>query len=279
MPTDPGDPIAGLGALRRSGAITELLFVNECATVEPTQLRPIAERLGLTVQAASYSFRQLKRRGLVEQVGGRYRPTVRGVAWLHETLDRLGEDVRRMIEELHVIRSARAVALDPLRAGDPVSLELVDGLLSARRGAAGASRGRATGAALRGESVEVSQLEGIVPIAPATVSIRTFSAPDPRDRSALAALRRLVDGPSTGLFCAEGLEAYLFARRATDRPVIRFAVASACREASQVGVPSLVLVHADELPRLLAGFAALPAPPVEVLPLVERGRAAGARGH
>ncbi|MGB6443136.1 MAG: hypothetical protein WBF81_07555, partial [Thermoplasmata archaeon] len=59
-------PSDGLAGLRRGGAVTELLFLYECTTLEPTQLRPIADRLGLTVQAASHSFRSLARRGLVE---------------------------------------------------------------------------------------------------------------------------------------------------------------------------------------------------------------------
>jgi predicted transcriptional regulator len=113
----------GLAALRRGGTVTELLFLYECATLEPTQLRPIAERLGLTVQAVSHSFRQLKRRGLVTVQEGRYRPTVEGVAWLHETLRRLGDDLRERIERVHVIRSTRALALDDLSEGASVSLE------------------------------------------------------------------------------------------------------------------------------------------------------------
>jgi predicted transcriptional regulator len=263
----PGDPAGGLGALRRGGAITELLFVYECATIEPTQLRPIAARLGQTVQAASYTFRQLRRRGLIEQVGGRYRPTVRGVAWLHETLDRLGNDVRRRIDHLHVIRSTRAVALDALHPDDPVSLELVDGLLSARRGTSGASRGRALAPAGRGELVEVGHLEGIVPIVPATISIRTVSLRDLRESGSARRLAALLARADGGLLAAEGLEAYHLVRESTERPVARFAVAAVCREASQLGVPSTVIVLEDDLPRLLAGFSGGPTPPLEVLPL------------
>lgn len=275
--TDPLEATEGLGALRRGGAITELLFVFECATVEPTQLRPIAERLGLTVQAASYSFRQLRRRGLVEYVAGRYRPTVRGVAWLHETLDRLVADVRVRIERLHVIRSTRAVALDPVRSGEPVSLELVDGLLSARRGSGGASRGRASSTAARGEIVEVGDLEGIVPIVPATVSIRTFSAREAVEPRAKERLRALLRGHSEGVLAAEGLEAFHLLGAVTTRAVTRFGVAAACQEASQLAVPSLVLVLEADLPRLLAGFSGEASPPLEVLPLFEGGRRIGRR--
>ena len=153
----------GLAELRRSGAVTELLILYECLTTEPTQLRPIARELGLTVQAVSHSYRLLARRGLAKVRDGRYRPTVAGIAWLHESLGRLGDDVRGRLERLHVIRSCRAVALSDLNAGDAVSLELRQGLLSARRGDVGPSRGRAQTSARRGALVEVAELEGIVP--------------------------------------------------------------------------------------------------------------------
>ncbi len=279
MPDRDASAPGALGALRRGGAITELLFVYECATIEPNQLRPIAERLGLTVQAASYTFRQLKRRGLIEQVAGKYRPTVRGVAWLHETLDRLGGEVRRLIDHLHVIRSTRAVALDPFRVGEPVSLELLDGILSARRGSTGASRGRAESATPKGGLVEVGALEGIVPIAAAAVSIRTLSAPELGDTAAARRLSALLRRRPAGLLAAEGLEAYHFVRRLTDRPLVRFAVAASCREASQLGVPSTVVVLDEELPGLLSGFSGASPPPLDVLPLTERRRAPRRAAH
>ena len=250
--------------------MTELLFLYECATAEPTQLRPVAASLGLTVQATSHSFRQLRGRGLVEVRDGRYRPTVDGVAWLHEMLAAVGDDVRARIARLHVIRSTRAVALRRLAAGAPVSLELDDGMLSARPGADGASRGTVAAPAEAGELVEVTNLEGIVPLEPVTISVRTLGVPDLKDPAlARAIAAALPDGP--GLLAAEGLEAFHSVRRATDRPVVRFAPAAACAEAARLGVPSTLFVLENDLPRVLASFAGPAPPPFEVLP-VRRGR-------
>ncbi len=267
---------AGLPGIRRSGSVTELLFLFECATLEPTQLRPVAARLGLTVQAASHSFRQLRRRGLVEVRDGRYRPTVEGIAWLHETLTGLGADVKSRIERLHVIRSCRAIATADLGPGEPVSLELVDGLLSARPGGTGPSHGRVVRGGPQGSLVDVGELEGIVPLTPAPVSIRTISDAD-LDDPRLA--RRVAEAlpRSPGIFAAEGLEAYHALRDATDRPVVRFAVAAACREASQIGVPSTVLVTERELPRLVAAFGPVDPPRLNVLPLGRARRDRGSR--
>lgn len=259
-------PGAGLSVLRRNGATTELLFLYECATSEPTQLRPVAESLGLTVQAVSHSFRQLRRRGLVEVREGRYRPTVEGVAWLHGTLAQLGDDIRRRIGRLHVIRSTRAVATAPLRSGAEVSLELRGGLLSARPGGNGASRGRVVRSAAAGELVEVEDLEGIVPLEPAVIAVRTISEKDLSDPRLGRRLTRAIPDPSV-LLATEGLEPYHLLRRATSRPIVRFAAATVSVEAARLGVPSILFVLDRDLPRLLASFAVPNPPPLDVLPL------------
>lgn len=255
----------GLPELRRAGVVTELLFLYECATSEPTQLRPVADRLRVTVQAISHVFRQLRRRGLVEVVQGRYRPTVQGVAWLHETLDRLSQDLAERLAHLHVIRSTRAVAGEPLRAGEGVSLELRDGLLTARPGARGPSRGRARTSARRGTLVEIGELEGIVPIQPATVSVRTISDPELL-RASPTRLRSFLRG-THGVVVAVGLEAYVRLAEAGLGPIERFAAAEVAREASRVGVPVTIVLLQRDLPRLLAEFSTGPIPSLDVSPL------------
>lgn len=263
----------GLDALRRGGAATELLFLYACATLEPTQLRPVARELGLTVQAVSHSFRQLRDRGLVSVQDGRYRPTVEGVAWLHESLMYLAEDVRDRIDRLHVIRSTRAIAGNRIRGDDIVSLELRDGLLVAREGRGGPSRGRAMAPAAPGDLVEVGDLEGIVPIVPAQVVVRTLSEADLSDPSLRIRLQAVLP-PAGSLLAAQGLEAYHSVQQATDRPIQRFAAASACLEASRLGVPSTVVVLERDLPELLSVFSVSNPPPLDVGPLTARARRA-----
>ncbi len=278
LPVAPGVPPAlprsrpseGLPGLRRSGSVTELLFLYECATREPTQLRPMADRLGLTVQAASHSFRQLRRRGLVEVRDGRYRPTVEGVAWLHEGLAGIADDVRDRLSHLHVIRSTRALAEARIAAGSPVSLELVDGLLSARPGTSGDSHGLARTEARPGDLVEVEKLEGIVPIEPARISVRTIREEEIDDPKTPGRIRRAIPGPSA-FVAAEGLEPYLLVRKAWDGPTVRFAVARASAEAARVGVPATVFVLERDLPRLLASWGDARSPSFDVRPIGRDG--------
>jgi len=267
-----------LAALRKGGAVTELLFLYECATLEPTQLRPIAERLGLTVQAVSHSYRQLRRRGFVSVQAGRYRPTVEGMGWLHETFLRLGEDLRERIERLHVIRSTRALALADLPQGAAVSLELRHGLLSARPGTTGPSRGRVSRGGHKGTLVEVSDLEGIVPLTPAPITVRTLTPKDLTDPRLASRVRSSLPTDPHAVVAADGLEAYHALTKSRERVVLQFAAGSACLEASRLGVPSYILVLESDLPHLLTQFSGSSPPPLEVAPLPggARGRH---RGH
>jgi len=270
----------GLDRLRRPGAVTELLVLYECATLEPSQLRPIAERLGVTVQAVSHASRALRARGLIAIEDGRYRPTVEGVAWLHEGLARLAENVSERLDRLNIVRSTRALALAPIPAGAPVSLQLIDGLLSASPSAGGASRGIARRAAAKGSLVEVEKLQGIVPLAPETIAVRTIAEDQLDDPRTVSQIRAQVRA-APGLVAAEGLAAYHLVRSAARGPIVRFAVSTACAEAAQIGVPSTVFVLESEVPRLLAAWAGTDPPSLDVRPLSDhRGsghRAGGKR--
>jgi predicted transcriptional regulator len=263
-PAPTADRSKGLGLLRRSGAVTELLFLHECATREVTQLRPVAQRLGLTVQAASHIFRQLRRRGLAEVRGDRYRPTVAGLAWLHAAFGSVREDLDERIQRLHIIRSTRAVARGPVPANSRVVLEVRRGILEARAGTKGPSRGRVLAAGRSGELVEVVDLEGIVSLEPAEIRIVTLPDVHALDKRLLGQLHRLIRKSPEGLLAASGIEAYHWLERASSRPVLRYAVAASAIEASKVGVPTTLVVLESDLPRLLARFDQPQPPPITV---------------
>jgi predicted transcriptional regulator len=264
----------GLSALRRAGAVSDLLFLYECETREVGQLRAIAERLGVSVQAASHSFRSLRRRGLVELRGGRYKPTVRGVDWLHAALGGMRDDLAERLDRLHIVRTTRAIATGPVAPGDPVALELQDGVLLARPGTTSGSRGRAHSRASTGELVEVGELEGIVPLARGRVRVLALPTARLTEPSLAREVRGAVERWPEGLLLAFGLEAvHVLSRARTFRPVVRFGVAAALAEASRLGVDSLLVVADRDLPRLFEQFAGPDLPELEFLRLGDgRGR-------
>jgi predicted transcriptional regulator len=265
---------SGLGALRRIGAVSDLLFLYECTTHDVGQLRAVAEPLGLTVQAASHTFRGLARRGLVELREGRYRPTVAGVAWIHATLGGLEKDLAGRLERLHIIRTTHALARAPINKGESVVLSVEDGALAARPGTVGPSRGTARDRARPGELVEVVELEGIVPLRRGAVRVAVLPSPRVRDPSIVRSIAAAFRGRSYGLLAAQGLEAFHRAGQAfPGRPVVRFGIAAAVDEASRLGVDCALVVVDHELPRLLTQLEGPHAPPLEFVSLVraERG--------
>lgn len=258
-----GEPHS-LTGLRRGGTVTALLFLYECVTEPPPQLRPIARHLGLTVQAVSHSYRQLSSQGLVEFRDGRYRATVEGVQWLHRAFEGLREDLDRRLSNLHVVRTTRAVAVAPVAAGSRVSLEMRQGVLSARPGGRSPSHGRARAAARAGELLEVEGLEGIVPIPRGRVHLVTLEPGEVTAPGLPERLGQYLRTAPEGLLAAQGLEAVHLLQQATERPVVQFAVGPTCAEASRLGVSSTVLLLESELPRILEQFGEKDPPPIDV---------------
>jgi len=255
VPRRHGDLGAGLEALRRLGAVSDLLFLYECATRDVPQLRTIADRFGVSVQAASHTFRGLARRGLVELREGRYLPTVAGVDWLHSAFESLRVDLADRLERLPIVRATRAVAGAAIPAGAAVVLTLEDGLLVARPGRRGPSRGVARAAARRGELVEVERLQGIVPLRRGSLRVVTLPGPAISDPRLVARLAAVLTATPRGLLAAHGLEAYhLVGRAAPGRPVVRFGIPAAAEEATRLGIDCTVVVLDRDAPRLLQPF-------------------------
>jgi predicted transcriptional regulator len=250
--------------------VSDLLFLYECTTRDVGQLRAIAEPLGLTVQAASHTFRGLVRRGLVELRDGRYRPTVAGVAWMHATLGGLEKDLAGRLERLHIIRTTHALARAPIGRGESVVLTVEDGALVARPGASGPSRGTARNRARPGDLVEVTELEGIVPLRRGTVRVAVLPSERVNDPSLVRAVAAAYRRGSYGLLAVQGLEAYhLVGRALPGRPMVRFGIAAAVDEASRLGIDCAVVVVDHELPRLLNQLEALRSPPLDILSLAQ----------
>ncbi len=253
--------------------MSDLLFLYECTTRDVGQLRAIAAPLGLTVQAASHTFRGLARRGLVELRDGRYRPTVAGVAWMHATLGGLERDLADRLERLHIVRTTRAIARARIEPGAPVVLRFEEGSLTARPGTSGPSRGTARSAARPGELVEVAELEGIVPIQRGSVRLAVLPAEGSTDPSLERAIAAAFGRGTYGLLAAQGLEAAHLMRRAfPNRPIARFGVAAAVDEASRLGLDCALVVVDHELPRFLAQLEGPDRVAIDFVPLHRGGR-------
>jgi putative transcriptional regulator len=262
----------GIGQIRKAGRVTEILFLYESATHTYTRLKPMADALGVSVQAASFLFRELSHRGLVESVEGAYRPTVAGIAHLHASLNEIRDDLEERLAHLNIIRRCKAEAAANIHAGDVVTLMMEDGMLKARPGKTGESIGRASHDAGTGTLVEVVELEGIVPLSPARILCIVIPLSFPHPGALRTGLASVLESEPFGLLGAEGLEAYHLLRRTTKEPITRFGVAAASREASQVGVPVIIVATDNVLPFLLHNLSErTPKPPIEIRYIVPQG--------
>jgi putative transcriptional regulator len=268
----------GLSTLRQAGTVSDLLFLYECETREVTNLRSVAERLGLTVQAASHTYRTLARRGLVELSGGRYRSTVHGVDWLHSALGSVRDDLANRLDRLHIVRTTRAIATGPIEKGERVVLEIRAGRLTAHTGRGRGSRGRAHSRANAGDLVDVGELEGIVPLPHGRLRVLPLPVDRLHDPTLVAETRAAVATAPEGLLLAFGLEAgHVLGRASPNRPVIRFGVAAAIVEATRLGVDCTLVVIDRDLPRLFEQIGGPDVPPVEFLSLGAARRRRGPR--
>jgi len=248
--------------------VSDLLFLYECETRDVGQLRTVADRLGLSVQAASHTFRSLSRRGLVELRDGRYWPTVRGVDWLHSALGSVRDDLAERLDRLHIVRITRAVATGRIEKGATVALEIRDGTLTAHAGAGHGSRGRAHSRADPGDLVEVGELEGIVALPHGRLTVLTLPADRLHEAGLVGGARRAVALRPKGLLLAFGLEAgHVLAKAVPDRSVIRFGVAAAIVEATRLGVDCTLVVVDRDLPRLFEQLEGPEVPAVDFLAL------------
>ncbi len=256
----------GLLSLMKPGRLTELLVLLELSTRPTGRLRPIADRLGVSVQTISLLQRRFRREGKVELIAGRYHTTPAGVAALHAQIASIRADLDSRGAELQLVRECRAVAAEPIRPGSRVTLYLRNGDLYARAGTGGPSRGIAQGSASPGDLVEVRELEGVLPLPPAevlclVVPTRSLAAP----AQLVPQLRRALAHTDGHLLAAEGIEAVHAMRRATERPFVRFGVAAAAREAALLGVPAAVVVSDSYLTSLLQRLGEPgPSLPIEV---------------
>ncbi len=256
----------GLHSLRRPGRLTEILFLHEVATHAYGRLKPIAERLGVSIQAASFLYRRLNQEGKVELMGGRYRATMAGIEDLHRSLDSLHSDLEDRMAKLQMVQKCRAIAHGPISAGAPVELFMEAGSLHARAGRRGPSRGIAVTDARPGDLIEVDHLSGILPLNAARVQclvIRAGAVSSPLLKRQMQQLSAMLRDEPHSLLAAEGLEAVHLLGKMGLGPFVRFGVAAAARDAALLGVPVRILVTDERIPQLLHRLSE-PTPRVEV---------------
>lgn len=245
-----------LRLLRNLGESTRFLILRETSVRHHAVQRTIAEAVGITVQGVSEYLRAMEEDGLIQVVGGEYRPTMDGIRMLHERFRELRDFVDRTAAGLAVIDVTAAFAGNRIERGGTVGLFMRDGELVAYAGRKSPSTGRALRAAEKGEDVAVGDLEGIVALIPGRISLlRVPSAADGGSRRidptrVRGALRRA----NADVVGAIDVPAKALARRLRLRVDIRFGAVPAAIEAAERGLSVALLVSEDRVAQVVAAI-------------------------
>lgn len=157
--------------LRDLRQLTKLLILLEISTTTHHKLKTIADKLEITPQAVSDYLKIMGKEDLIQNIGGEYRATKKGVDFLHENFIHLKSFVDTKMNILNIIDLCGAMAKTKIKNGDKVGLFMEDGVLTAYTDKESNSKGTALQSAQIGEDVAIKGLEGMVVLKPGRVYI------------------------------------------------------------------------------------------------------------
>ena len=240
--------------LRNKNLATRFQILVEIAGSGPNiQQREIAQKLEITPQAISDYIAQLAKEGLITSDGrSRYKVTNDGVNWVIKVLRELRSYNTFIEKAITNISVCAAVADSNLVKGQKVGLEMKDGLLFATEQAGGGARGIACSDASAGESVGVSNIDGIVGLETGKVTILKVPGIQ-RGSFDIADIDRLKsEVGSSKLVGAIGIEALVFLRKLGAKHIYAYGVKEAAVEAANSGLHPLIVCVDDETSGLIS---------------------------
>jgi putative transcriptional regulator len=235
--------------LQSKNLATKFQIMVEIAAHQPNiQQKDIALRLGITSQAVSEYVRELiKNRWLSSDGRSRYKVTRQGVDWILQMSRQLHSYAWFVSKAVADISVTTAIANSDLSVGQPASLYMKDGLLFASRFMDGkGAKGVAVTAAKKGQDVGIGEVEGVIRLESAKVTIA--KVPNVQDGgSGSADLTRLrKEVKEVRLVGIMGTEALVALTQIGVEPDYVHGVREAAIEAAYCGLPFLVVCSEDK---------------------------------
>jgi len=238
--------------LRNKNLATRFQILVAIAESGPNiQQQAIARELGITPQAVSDYIAKLVKDSLLMSDGrSRYRITNEGINWVIKVLRELRVYCTSIEKAITNISVCAAVAADDLTKGQPVGLEMSDGLLFATRRTGKGASGIAVTDARKGEDVGVTNIEGIVSLQIGKVTILRIPGIDKGGSRKVDfdQLRKIVR--NRDLIGALGIEAVIALRQAGAKFGI-YGTIEAAIESANTGLKPLVVSTEDNTVRLI----------------------------
>jgi putative transcriptional regulator len=238
--------------LQNKNSSTRFQIMVAIASAGPNiHQRNIAARLNISPQAVSEYVKQLSAEKLIS-IADRpsYKVTMEGVNWMLKVLRELNDFLAESTLAVKNITTCAAVAEYDLKAGQPVGLKMMNGLLYASTKLTEA-RGIAATSASAGDDVGVSNIEGLVELTRGKITVLEVPAVQKGGS-------RQVDQQKLKLYLkkaqnlgAIGIEALAALRHAGVDPRYLFGVAEAAIEQARCGLSFLIVSTSDSVPYLI----------------------------
>jgi putative transcriptional regulator len=236
--------------LQSKNLATRFQIMVEIAAHQPNiQQKDIALRLDITSQAVSEYIRELIRDGWLSSEGrSRYKVTKDGVNWILQMSRQLHSYAWFVSKTVADISTTTAIAHSDLSVGQPASLYMKDGLLFASDVISGkGAKGIAVTDAKKGQDVGIGNVEGVIKLEPAEVTI--VKVPNVQDGGSnstnLDRLKKEIK--EVRLVGIMGMEALVALRHIGAKPDYVHGVREAAIEAAYCGLPFLVVCSEDKI--------------------------------
>lgn len=239
--------------LQNKNAATRFQIMVEIAASGPgIQQKSIAARLGVTPQAISDYIHQLVQDDMVLATGrSNYRVSARGVNWILTILRELHSYAALVEKAVTNITVCAAIAESDIKKGTTVGLKMKNGLLYATARAEGGATGRVLASVKKGEDTAVSDVEGLVELTRAKVTVLQIPVVQ-RGGSRQVDIDKLRAGlEGMDQVGAIGIEALASLRRAGTEPRYLYGVPEAAIEAAKCGLPFVVVCTEDAVSGLI----------------------------
>ncbi|UCE74659.1 MAG: hypothetical protein JSV56_02880 [Methanomassiliicoccales archaeon] len=240
--------------LRDLRLTTELLILLEVVISPHFRLKSIADKLDITVQGASEYLRRMKKEGKIQNIGGEYRATKKGVDFLHSNFLVLKEFVDSKMAELSIIDLCAATAKTPISEGDEVGLFMENGVLTAYSGKKSDSKGIAQWDADVDEDVAIKDLDGMVSLSPGTMHIvRLPSIREGGSKSvSIREIKRLNEKLSFDRIGVMDVVSKAAVKKAGLKPDFEFATLNAAIEAVKKGLSVAIFTSRDQVHNIVS---------------------------
>lgn len=229
--------------LRDLRETTKLLILLETIKRDHSKLKTLAERFGMTAQGISDYLKMMTSAGLVHNVEGVYRPTKKGVQFLHDGFSELRDFIESSSKDLAIIDVCWAVAASDIEKEEEVGLFMEGGYLMAYPGRSSSSTGRALFGGKKGQDIAVTELDGITRLNPGKIFIGKTPGVEKRgSRGAnLQKLKQLMKSEKPDIIAVLDASGKALADAAGIKPGIEFASLQASIEAAEKGLNVLLI--------------------------------------